>query len=85
MYYNTMGLWRIILGFLWQLWVFVYNYKHLYSIKRNRRGFLCIVITIGWCIYRCYCLYFASIVHGVMILCILGVDLGIFVCYHVVS
>jgi len=28
-YGDIMGLWRIILGFYGQLWVFVYNYKRL--------------------------------------------------------
>nr|DAI33219.1 MAG TPA: hypothetical protein [Caudoviricetes sp.] len=30
-------------------------------------------------------MYFTSDVHEVMILCILGVDSGVFVCYHVGS
>lgn len=66
-------------------WAFVYNYKHLCRIKRSRRGFLYVVITIGWCIHRCYCLYFTSDVHEVIILYVLGVDVGVFVCYHVDS
>nr|DAS50750.1 MAG TPA: hypothetical protein [Caudoviricetes sp.] len=34
-----MGLWCIILGNYGYYLVFVYNYKHLCRVKRNRRGF----------------------------------------------
>lgn len=59
---------------------FVYNYKHLCRIERVRRGFGLVRVYEIEAIYRCYYLYYASVVHVVMILCILGVDLGVFVC-----
>lgn len=72
--------------------LFVGGYGRLYiiiSIYTALRGFAAVfglvcVYEIG-AIHRCYYLYFASVMHEVMILCVLGVDLDIFVCYHVGS
>ena len=64
----------------WVIMVFVYNYKHLCRIKRIRRafGFVCVYEIEAICGY--YWLYYASVMHEVTILCISGVDLGVFVC-----
>jgi hypothetical protein len=70
-------------------WAFMGNYGCLYiiiSICVALRGIAAVFICSYCCgfvaIYRCYYLYYASIVHEVVILCVSGVDSGVFVCYH---